>query len=205
MNSLLLSKQYGLIHRHVLQMLEEKLSPKLTYHSIEHTMDVLDQAIRIADEEGIADEQDLFVLKVATLYHDSGFIYTYRGHEEKSWELAERELPELGVNAEQLARIQGLIAATHIPQMPKNHLEEVICDADLDYLGRDDFSPIANLLYQELLTLNMVKNEQEWNLIQVKFLSSHHYFTKSSFQLRGKKEAIHLAALQEIVKAYPAS
>lgn len=205
MNSLLLGKQYGLIHRHVLQMLNGKLSPKLTYHSIEHTIDVLDQAIRIAGEEDITDEQELFVLKVATLYHDSGFIYTYKGHEEKSWELAEKELPEFGVNAEQLAWIQGLIAATHIPQTPNNHLEEVICDADLDYLGRDDFSPISNLLYQELLTLNMVKNEQEWNRIQVKFLSSHHYFTKNSIQLRSKMEAVHLVALQNIVKAYPAS
>lgn len=205
MNSLQLSKQYGLIHHHVLQMLGERLSPKLTYHSVEHTIDVLGQAIRIAGEEGITDEQDLFVLKVATLYHDCGFIYTYKGHEEKSWELAEEELSGFGVNAAQLGRIQGLILATHIPQSPKNQLEEVICDADLDYLGRDDFFPIANLLYQELLTLNMVKDSQEWNRIQVQFLSSHHYFTKSALQLRSRKEAVHLAALQAIVKAYPAS
>lgn len=203
MNSLPLSKQYGLIHLHVLQMLEEKLSPKLTYHCVAHTIDVLDQAIRIAGEEAIADEQDLFVLKVATLYHDSGFIYTYRGHEEKSWKLAEKELPGFGVDTEQLDRIHGLITATHIPQTPANRLEQVICDADLDYLGREDFFPIANLLYRELLTLDMVKNKEEWNRIQVKFLSSHHYFTESSVKLRGKKEAIHLAALQKIVNAYP--
>ncbi len=204
MDSLLLSKQYGLIHRHVLQMLGEKLSSQLTYHCVEHTIDVLGQAIRIAGEEDITDEQDMFVLKVATLYHDSGFIATYKGHEEKSWELAEKELPQFGVTPEQLNRIHGLIAATHIPQTPMNHLEQVICDADLDYLGREDFIPIANLLYQELLTLKMIKNEKEWNRIQIRFLSSHHYFTVSSVKLRSEKEAVHLAALEKIVRAYPA-
>ncbi|MGH2642434.1 MAG: HD domain-containing protein [Chitinophagaceae bacterium] len=201
----LLSEKYGAIHKHVLQMLNNKLSPKLSYHSVAHTLDVLGQAIRIAGEENIHREEDLFVLKVATLYHDTGFIFSYNGHEEKSWELAEKELPEFGINSKQLSRIHGLITATHIPQLPKNHLERIICDADLDYLGRDDFFPIAKLLFKELLTLNMVKNEQDWNLIQVRFLSSHHYFTENSIKLRSKKEAAHLAALQKVVNAYPAS
>ena len=38
-----------------------------------------------------------------------------------------------------------------MPQTPKNHLEEIMCDSDLDYLGRQDFYPIAETLRQELV------------------------------------------------------
>ena len=33
--------------------------------------------------------------------------------------------------------------ATKIPQTPLTKLEEIICDADLDYLGREDFFEIS--------------------------------------------------------------
>ncbi len=54
---------------------------QLYYHNILHTMDVTEQIERIAREEGIEDEQILFLLKVAALYHDTGYLQTYRNHE----------------------------------------------------------------------------------------------------------------------------
>jgi len=33
---------------------------------------------------------------------------------------------------------------------PANLLEEIICDSDLDYLGRSDFIPVSNTLFEEL-------------------------------------------------------
>lgn len=90
-----------------------------------------------------------------------------------------------------------MIAATEIPQSPKNHLEEIICDADLDYLGRDDFFIIGDRLYAELMTLGIVKNETEWNKLQVKFMESHHYYTTTAQKLRAKKKEKNL----QLVKA----
>ena len=63
-----------------------------------------------------------------------------------------------------------MIMATKIPQSPRNGLEEIICDADLDYLGRDDFYEIGATLFEELKAYNVLQNEREWNRIQVKFL-----------------------------------
>ncbi|MDA0973125.1 MAG: hypothetical protein O2867_05255 [Bacteroidetes bacterium] len=40
--------------------------------------------------------------------------------------------------------------ATKVPQEPKDHLARILCDADLDYLGGDDYDEIAGGLYQEL-------------------------------------------------------
>ena len=74
------------------------LDPHLTYHCAEHTADVLEQTIRIADEEGIKDERELFLLKVAALYHDTGFLRTYANHEVKSCEIFHEDSEGFGFN-----------------------------------------------------------------------------------------------------------
>ena len=70
--------------------------------------------------------------------------------------------------------------ATRVPQKPNNHLERVICDADLDYLGREDFISISSDFYKELKEYRMVKNKKEWDQIQIKFLKGHLFFTSYS-------------------------
>ncbi|MCK9612757.1 MAG: hypothetical protein PHR81_00260 [Bacteroidales bacterium] len=39
--------------------------------------------------------------------------------------------------------------ATKIPTKLKNKLEKLLCDADLDYLGREDYMEISNRLRRE--------------------------------------------------------
>ena len=83
-------------------------------------------------------------------------------------------------------------------QQPKNHLEEIVCDADLDYLGRDDFFSIGNNLLKEMNTNGSIKTEADWNELQEKFLDSHHYFTKTANRLRGKKKQEHLEKIRQM-------
>ena len=68
---------------YILRKLERELDPRLTYHSISHTLDVLESAIRLAELEKIS-EDDLILLKTACLFHDSGMLVTYKGHEDAS-------------------------------------------------------------------------------------------------------------------------
>jgi uncharacterized protein len=95
--------------------------------------------------------------------------------------------------------VMGMIRATKVPQTPQNQLEEIICDADLDYLGRSDFFKIGDGLYQEFLDQQIVTNEQQWDMLQVRFLENHRYFTKSSLQRRQEKKMQHLKAIKERV------
>jgi uncharacterized protein len=187
---------YNSIYSHVIAKLQNELSPRLTYHSIDHTLDVLEQSQQIAAREGIKDEKNLFLLKVAALYHDSGFIFIYSGHEEKSCELGREELPGFGLTAPEIEKICGMIMATKIPQSPKNKMEEIICDADLDYLGRGDFDSISNSLYEEFLDFGFIKNHEEWMKKQIGFFEYHNYFTKSSQQLRHPKKMEQLLKLK---------
>ncbi|MEP6615091.1 MAG: HD domain-containing protein [Ginsengibacter sp.] len=189
-----------LLQDHIIAKLEKGLSRELTYHCLEHTLDVLKQSENIAHAENIKDEEKLYLLKVAALYHDSGFLFVYRGHEEAGCKLAAEELPLYGFEKKQIDTICGLIMATKIPQSPKNHLEQVICDADLDYLGRNDYLVISNHLYHEFLLEGFVKNDKDWLEMQISFFKIHHYFTAWSVKHRGPVKQQHFEKLLEARK-----
>lgn len=176
----------------VLSDLKAGLSEQLIYHSVHHTMDVIEQSMAIAHREGITSAKDLLLLKVAALYHDTGFLFVYKGHEEESCKKAKKELPELGFTTTEIDRICGMIMATKIPQQPTNLFEQILADADLDYLGRTDFKKISSLLEAEFIHYGITKDKASFEKLQLDFLRSHEYFTKSSRQLRSpvKKQTI---------------
>ncbi|MEO6230709.1 MAG: HD domain-containing protein [Ferruginibacter sp.] len=188
------------IRSNILLKLEKNLAKDLYYHCLEHTIDVAMQAKRIAIEEGITDKESLFLLEIACLYHDSGFLNTYKDHEVESGTIARKDLGSYDdISPDQVQIICGIIMATKIPHTPISNLEQVICDADLDYLGRDDFGPISNNLYRELKAKNFVANENEWNLIQVKFFKQHHYFTATNKNLRAAIKQQHLELIEATI------
>lgn len=188
-------------NQYILEKLRSELSPKLYYHSVEHVLDVHTQAMAMADTERLSSYEKK-LLSTAVYFHDSGFIYQTNGHEERSCEIAEKILPEFGFDSKSIQAVKSLIMATRIPQSPKNLLEEIICDADLDYLGRDDFFDIGNLLFRELCDLGVLKNEEQWNKLQIQFLESHHYFTAYAKINRDKKKERHLNTIKSLVKTY---
>ena len=195
------SINYMKAERHIMRVLEDRLSDKLYYHSINHTKDVTEAAERIALMEGITDE-DLFLLKSAASYHDAGFVEKYNQNEEIGMRMARETLPKYGYTQAQIDVIDGLIKATEIPQSPKTLLEQIMCDADLDYLGRDDFHKIADLLRRELREHGIINSDKLWDEIQVKFLTQHTYFTKSAISTRQKKKLKHLEEIKQKLKTF---
>lgn len=156
------------------------LDPNLTYHNLLHTLDVLHQSERLADKEGISDAEDIYLLRIAALYHDTGFLETYTEHEKTSCSIFLKDAGKFGLTQKQKDKVMALIMATRIPQNPTTLLERIICDADLDYLGRDDFFTIGDTLRKEFLHYRVLKNNAEWDNVQLKFLQSHHYHTATS-------------------------
>lgn len=192
---------YAAAKYYIVKKLNEELASNLYFHGFHHTVDVLNAAIMIAEVEDIRDD-DLTLLKTGALFHDCGFLKTYKNHEEAGCEMAKEILPQFDYNSQQIEIVCGLIMATKIPQMPKTFLEQVLCDADLDYLGREDFEFIAASLYRELVENKFIVTEQEWNRLQVTFLNNHKYFTFFSKRLREKPKQKHLAEIQKIVNNY---
>ena len=186
-------KYYKAEHE-MIKKLTEGLQPHLLYHSVEHTKDVVKSVERIALQEGITDE-GLFLLKTAALFHDAGFLKQYDSNETIGAKMASDILPKYGYTEQHINTIVKLIHVTEIPHKPLNHLQEIICDADLDYLGRNDFQEIADNLKAELKTMNKINSDRKWDETQVKFLNQHTYFTSSAIKSRSQKKQENLAVI----------
>src|SRR5690554_2123274 len=171
---------YRNAEKYIVRRLSRDLPKGLHYHGIHHTMDVCEAVERIALWEGLKGEE-LYLLKTAALFHDAGFIHSYESNEPIGAEMAKEMLPNFGYTKDQIEQVIELIEATKIPHSPKNKLEEIMCDADLDYLGRQDFYPIAETLRKELIEFGKIPDDDLfWYEMNVKFLSAHSYFTDSA-------------------------
>jgi len=187
------------LEEYILNRLEKELPKYLYYHNVKHTMDVVIGVEIIGISEGVS-EEELLLLKTAALFHDMGQIVQSPGHEEIGCDYAKKILPQYKYQAEDIAIICELIMATKIPPQPKNLLEKIICDADLDYLGRSDFIPVSDTLYRELHEQNIISDINEWNKLQIKFISNHQYFTKFAQENREVNKQKQIERIKSLLK-----
>lgn len=193
---------YRAAKKFILEKLRRELPPGLSYHGLHHTIDVLKMATQLCQSEGVS-ERDTTLVKTAALLHDSGFIKNkHAGHEAEGCILARDILPNFGYRESDVETVCGMITATKIPQSPKNLLEEILCDADLDYLGRDDFFSIGSTLFDELTDYHLIQGEEAWNRLQVSFLKAHHYYTRTNKTLREPVKLRYLENLEGLVATY---
>ena len=187
--------EYEKLKERILDLLDEQLPGDLTYHGTHHTLDVLD-VCNAYIERGSIEERDALLLRTGVLFHDFGFTRSFEDHERNGVILAGRVLPDFGFSPEEIKIVEGLIMSTKIPQKPETELEKIICDADLDYLGRDDYYPISNTLFQELKSLGKIKTQAEWNALQVGFLEAHKYHTSYAIENRQPEKEKRIAELK---------
>jgi adenylate cyclase len=182
----------------ILDKLEKELPKSLFYHNVKHTVDVVTQAELIGLGEGVSDEE-LLLLKTAGLFHDAGHTIGYDNHEYNSTVIAREILPNYYYTQSQIELICELIMATKLPPKPTNKLEEIICDADLDYLGRSDMIPVSNTLFMELKEQNKIGDMNEWNRLQIKFISGHQYFTYTARNLREVNKQMQIERITSLI------
>ena len=187
-------KKYVEIREKVIDVLRDKLPSYLSYHSIKHTLYVEERCIYIASKENIS-KKELFLLKVAALYHDYGFIVSHIEHEQRSCDYARKELKEYNINKHDIEIICGMIIATKIPQLPRTQLERILADADLEYLGTKYFVPVSEKLYEELKHYNPKFTRKQWNELQINFISNHKYHTRYCRQYKEKYKRKNLQVL----------
>lgn len=189
-------KNYEAIKQFIIDKLDKNLPNNLFYHGLHHTLNVLKSAEYIGKEEKIS-EEEMYLLKVAVLYHDAGFLNTYRQHEEAGCAMAKADLPKFGFTDKDIEIICGMIMATKIPQNPKTQLEKIIADADLEYLGTDDFDKIGNSLFEEVKIYLNVESRRQWDVIQINFLKNHHYYTRFCQVNREPEKQRHLKEVEQ--------
>jgi len=151
---------------YVFNLMREKLPANHIYHNYNHTVDVVEASIEIA--EGIdLSREDTEIVVLGAWFHDTGFVETYEGHEEQSQQIASQFLHDNLYPEEKIEKVLGCIAATRYPQQPKNLLEYVICDADLSGIASKKYFEKAQFLRREIemvtgklfLTLSGIKQK----------------------------------------------
>ena len=190
--------QFTDIQEIILDKLEKELPGFLYYHNVKHTVDVVTEVELIGWAEGCTDEE-ILLLKMAGLFHDAGHTISYDEHEYQGTLLVREYLPKYNYSEEQIEKICEIIMSTKLPPRPQTLLQKIICDADLDYLGRSDFIPVSNTLFEELKAQNKIGTLNDWNKLQVKFISGHQYFTKTARSLREVNKQKQIDRIQSLI------
>jgi uncharacterized protein len=172
--------QYHQAYDFLIPKLKSGLSDTLTYHDTYHTLDVIDKAVHIAMGEGIVDDKTLALIKTAALFHDFGFVKSNTNHEETSCDFAKQYLPYFDYSIEDIDQICTMIMATKVPQNPLNKHSEILCDADLYYLGTDKYEDRSHKLFNEFQHSGIITNPELWLSIQIAFLTNHTFFTATA-------------------------
>ncbi|MFI5204908.1 MAG: adenylate/guanylate cyclase domain-containing protein, partial [Flavobacteriales bacterium] len=132
--------------KHIISRLKNEIPAELYYHGVHHTLDV----VRAVEEIGKGEEipvEDMLLLKTAAVFHDAGYLETYKNNEEHAVRMVRGTLPKFGYSTNQIRIICAIIRSTKQRAKPVNLLQKIMRDADYDYLGRKDYTSIAKLLY----------------------------------------------------------
>jgi len=185
---------------YIVNYLQKELSPNLFFHSLEHSLDVLNSACRLNYMEEL-NETDSVLIETAAIYHDAGMIVTYLDHEAASAQLAREVLPQFDYSPQEIEIIESLIMVTTMPQCANTSLEKVICDADLDALGREDFFITSFQLQLEWKLYGVMNSTlAEWIRYEIDFMKKHNYFTSSAIKLRDVQKQKNIKAFQNLLK-----
>lgn len=180
------------------------LSPlnKHYYHSYEHSIDVMQRSVYLAEQEGLSAD-DIEMLALAGLFHDTWFIIKYDKNEPIWAKIAKNYLKSISYPNDRIKKIEQIILATDPDyKTPKDIYEKIIKDADMDNLWRDDFEKKSNDIKRELETVKKIKiKDPEWRHSLVELLLEHKYNTESQKKDRNIKKQENLNKMIKELKS----
>lgn len=177
-----------------------KLPETFTYHNLKHTTAVAEAAEDIGKQSNLSNDELENVL-IAAWLHDTGYENDREHHEERSAKTAVTLLETWGASAEKIKKVKELIAATRMPQSPKNLPEQVLCDADMYHLSRKDILECSQQIRSEIETFKNIKfeNDTEWSAYNLKFLKNHSYFTLYGRQVLEERKRKNIKKLKKML------
>ena len=159
------------------------------YHQYSHALDVMERAMYLWKKEGLSN-QEIEILAISALFHDTGFIIQYDKNEPIWAKIAQNYLKTMMYDRDKIQLIEEIILATDPDYTePKNIYEKIIKDADLDNLGRDDFWDKTNDLSREIESIKNIKlKDPKWKHWVISFLAEHKYYTDTQIAERQHKK-----------------
>ena len=197
-----------MVDQYIRELFRDELPAGIKYHNADHTLHSTKGVVAVANNLAILEnisEQDRELLIAAAYFHDTGYIREYERNEPIAARMAGRILKLIGYKADEIEKVQKMILSTDPEVEPKTHAEKILCDADLDNLGREDFFQLDERLREGRRIRGIdVSDDATWYRNTLEFLEKHQYYTKSQKKLRekGKEKNIKglLSKLEDIEK-----
>jgi predicted metal-dependent HD superfamily phosphohydrolase len=182
----------------ILMRLRSELSPALRYHSFEHTLDVLSEAIYFALTDQLP-QREIELLAVAAAYHDAGFLKQWAHNEPIGAEMAADAMRAAGdYSEEEIALVVSMILDTQLNdngadygERAHSRLARYLLDADMSNLGRGDFKEKLALLSEEFDADALKQMTQTYTLLQ-----NHCWLTPAGRTLREQQKSKNLVELK---------
>ena len=179
-----------IVDQYIRELFKDELPDGIKFHDANHTLHptkgVVAVANRIAISENIS-EHDRELLIAAAYFHDTGYIREYDKNEPIAARMAGRILKLIGYKPHEIEEVQKMILSTDLDREPKTHFEKILCDADLDNLGREDFFKLDGKLREGRGARGLdVSDDAKWYRGTLEFMKKHQYYTESQKKLREK-------------------
>jgi predicted metal-dependent HD superfamily phosphohydrolase len=144
-------------------------------------------------------EEELEILALAWLFHDTWFIIQYDDNENIWAWIARNYLKSVLYSEDKINKIEELIIATIYTRNPENLLESIIRDADTDNLWRDDFFDKWQRLKKEIEEIKNIKIlDPDWKHYSINLLRQHRFMTPTEINERENKKQENLKKLLTI-------
>ena len=197
-----------IVDRYIRELFRDELPGGIKYHDADHTLHPVKGVVAIANRIAISEnisEHDRELLIAAAYFHDTGYIREYDKNEPIAARMAGRILKLIGYKPDEVEKVQKMILSTNLELEPRSHIEKILCDADLDHLGREDFFKLDGKLREGRRSRGIdVSDDANWYKGTLKILEKHHYYTESQKKLREKEKQKNikrlLNKLENIVK-----
>jgi len=167
---------------------------KLFYHDLEHTEEVLEHAVEIANHYRLSDK-DFFTLMAACWFHDIGYLQHSNDHEAMGANMAAEFLRGKGLPESHIDEIMACIMATKMPQQPVGLLQQIICDADLYHLGTPAFKERNKAMRKEYEANHGPLDKTKWREENINFLRAQSFHTAYAVEHLTKGKEQNLASL----------
>ena len=171
------------LQQSALMFLAENLDKHYTYHNAEHSREVC-SAVREFLHYFDTTPENSRALILAAVFHDFGYLVRSQNNEALALPYMQEFGKRFALPEQLLTRANDLILETVYPYAPHTREGMLLCDADIEYIGRSCFFSKAQLFRQELSGENIHFSDRDFMLLEIKFLEENSFFTPVCQKLR---------------------
>ena len=179
---------------------EEYMKVHLPENIVFHNYNRTSKIARICDTLSIQSDlngNEKILLHLAALFIDIGFCDDPKKSAAASARHARNYFMQKGLEVGTIKIITESIEAIGYPQQPVSLVAQYLCDADMYYLGSNNYPLDTELLRKEISLVDKVNfSDLDWIKRQLQVLENHTYFTAEARKLFKKRKRNNILLLQ---------